>query len=80
MHLIYEYDMIKKSLIGPLTQLVRVVGIGSTIRYAGVAELADALDLGSSALRLAGSTPVTRTIGKSVRTIRIFDIFSLKYD
>ena len=28
---------------------------------AGVAELADALDLGSSAERHAGSTPVTRT-------------------
>ena len=28
---------------------------------AGVAELADALDLGSSVLRRAGSTPVTRT-------------------
>ncbi len=29
--------------------------------FAGVAKLADALDLGSSALRRAGSTPVTRT-------------------
>ena len=29
--------------------------------HAGMAELADALDLGSSAARLAGSTPVTRT-------------------
>ena len=29
--------------------------------YAGMAELADALDLGSSAARHAGSTPVTRT-------------------
>ena len=29
--------------------------------YAGVAELADALDLGSSAFRRAGSIPVTRT-------------------
>ena len=35
-----------------------------------MAELADALDLGSSAARLAGSTPVTRTIDESVRTIR----------
>ena len=32
--------------------------------YASVAELADALDLGSSALRRAGSIPVTRTICK----------------
>lgn len=31
--------------------------------HAGVAELADALDLGSSALRRAGSIPVSRTIG-----------------
>ena len=31
--------------------------------YAGVAELADALDLGSSVHRRAGSSPVTRTIG-----------------
>ena len=37
-----------------------------------MAELADALDLGSSAARLAGSTPVTRTIDESVRTIRTF--------
>lgn len=29
--------------------------------YAGVAELADALDLGSSAVRRAGSIPVSRT-------------------
>ena len=29
---------------------------------AGVAELADALDLGSSAARRGGSTPFTRTI------------------
>ncbi len=30
-------------------------------RQAGMAELADVLDLGSSAERRAGSTPVTRT-------------------
>ena len=30
--------------------------------FAGVAELADALDLGSSIFRCAGSSPVTRTI------------------
>ena len=29
--------------------------------YAGVAELADALDLGSSVLRRGGSSPFTRT-------------------
>ena len=32
------------------------------ILYAGMAELADALDLGSSASRRGGSTPFTRTI------------------
>ena len=31
------------------------------VRYAGVAELADALDLGSSAARHGGSTPLVRT-------------------
>ena len=31
-------------------------------KYAGVAELADAPDLGSGALRRGGSTPFTRTI------------------
>jgi hypothetical protein len=31
-------------------------------RYAGVAELADAPDLGSGAARRGGSTPFTRTI------------------
>ena len=31
-------------------------------QYAGVAELADALDLGSSAARRVGSSPTTRTI------------------
>ena len=56
----------------PLAQLVehltfnqRVEGSSPswlTIYYAGVAELADALDLGSSALRRGGSTPFTRTI------------------
>ena len=37
---------------------------------AGVAELADALDLGSSAARRGGSTPFTRTI-KILYTVRI---------
>src|SRR5690606_15843861 len=34
---------------------------GVRARHAGVAELADALDLGSSAARRGGSTPLTRT-------------------
>ena len=33
-------------------------------RYADMAELADALDLGSSVNRRAGSTPVIRTVWK----------------
>ena len=37
-----------------------------------MAELADALDLGSSAARLAGSTPVTRTIEVKSRTLAIY--------
>ena len=35
------------------------------LNYAGVAELADALDLGSSAARRGGSTPFTRICGSS---------------
>ena len=35
---------------------------GNNHLHAGVAELADALDLGSSAARRGGSTPFTRTI------------------
>ena len=35
-------------------------------KYAGVAELADALDLGSSGVICAGSSPVTRTIAQSL--------------
>lgn len=41
---------------------------------AGMAELADALDLGSSAARLAGSTPVTRTSKQSVQTFIVWDL------
>ena len=41
-----------------------------------MAELADALDLGSSAARLAGSTPVTRTNMKLNQSIRL--IFLIK--
>ncbi len=41
-----------------------VLSLKTTFYYmfAGVAELADALDLGSSAARRGGSTPFTRTI------------------
>ena len=43
-----------------------------------MAELADAPDLESGAERLAGSTPVTRTSDKSVRTIRTLYIENLQ--
>ena len=39
-----------------------------------MAELADALDLGSSAARLAGSTPVTRTREESARTFIVLGL------
>ena len=43
---------------------LKIRGVRSIFKiiYAGVAELADALDLGSSVFRCAGSSPVTRTI------------------
>ena len=43
-------------------------------RHAGVAELADAQDLGSCAARCAGSTPVTRILLSSI----FFNIFLQK--
>ena len=51
-------------LVEHLTFNQRVTG-SSPVRlifFAGVAELADALDLGSSALRRGGSSPFTRII------------------
>ena len=51
-------------MVEHLTFNQRVTG-SSPVRlifFAGVAELADALDLGSSALRRGGSSPFTRTI------------------
>ena len=42
-------------------------------KYAGVAELADALDLGSSGVICAGSSPVTRT--KILKCLLVFEIF-----
>ena len=47
------------------SSLPRLIGPEKT--QAGVAELADALDLGSSVNRCAGSSPVTRTKRGSVR-------------
>ena len=40
--------------------------------YAGVVKLADTSDLGSDAVRCAGSSPVTRTTYK----VRLFGLFS----
>ena len=40
--------------------------------FAPVAELADALDLGSSVNRCAGSSPVTRTKEESILLYRFF--------
>jgi hypothetical protein len=40
--------------------------------FADMAELADALDLGSSVNRRAGSTPVTRTTSKSKELLKKF--------
>ena len=51
-------------LVEHLTFNQRVRGsnpLQDTILHADVAELADALDLGSSTVRCAGSTPVIRT-------------------
>ena len=39
-----------------------------SFKHAGMAELADALDLGSSVARRAGSTPATRTISVGDKT------------
>ena len=41
---------------------------------AGMAELADALDLGSSVLRRAGSSPVARTlVGTMIRGRKVYN-------
>ncbi len=61
------------NLFEPLAQLVEHLTFNQRVEgsspswltlYAGVAELADALDLGSSASRRGGSSPSTRTILK----------------
>ena len=49
-------------------------GLVQCFLYAGVAELADALDLGSSAARRGGSNPLVRTIRK--RTARLENVLS----
>ena len=52
------------------TDVAKINGI-----YAGVAELADALDLESSVSDIAGSTPVTRT-KKESRLYQILTLFN----
>ena len=46
--------------------VTRSVAAMDIIKYAGMVELADTQDLGSCASQRAGSTPVTRTIKKSL--------------
>ena len=48
--------------------------------YAGVAELADALDLGSSALRRGGSTPFTCTKLSSAGVTQLVECHLAKVD
>jgi hypothetical protein len=48
-----------------------VKGSSLSIKYAGVAELADAPDLGSGAARRGGSTPFTRTINFLLKRLRL---------
>ena len=73
MQQIINCDILIKSSIcnGPLAQWLElpahnraVIGsspMGSTIIFAGMAELVDALDLGSSGLGRVGSSPIRRT-------------------
>ena len=46
--------------------LIYCLDCGTILSFADVAELADALDLGSSALRCGGSNPPIRTCKKSM--------------
>ncbi len=47
---------------GVFTAAVGQVKKSAEIKYAGMVKLADTLDLGSNAVRRAGSSPVTRTM------------------
>lgn len=49
---------------------IRLLGLSVILSHADVAELADALDLGSSAARRMGSTPFIRTILIIKRAVR----------
>ena len=59
-----KYDIKQREPLLPFGHLPlkeETADILLTLLYAGVAELADALDLGSSAARRGGSTPLVRT-------------------
>ena len=49
------------------------------VEEAGVAELVDALDLGSSAARRGGSSPFTRTLKPHVLIMRFFCFIQVNY-
>ena len=76
--------LIKTSLISILQAWAEALRHGcrwpndNTIKYAGVAELADVPDLGSGVFRRAGSTPVARTIKVNIRWYK--EVISLRGD
>ena len=49
------------------------------VKEAGVAELVDVLDLGSSAARRGGSSPFTRTLKPHELTMRFFCFIQANY-
>ena len=52
---------------------------GNIVKHAGVAKLADALDLGSSVERRVGSSPTFRTSAKE-KTSDLSEVFLFKFD
>ena len=52
---------------------------GNIVKHAGVAKLADALDLGSSVERRVGSSPTFRTSAKE-KTSDLSEVFLLNFD
>ena len=68
--LLKKFAFIKINLIPLHSQFNNRVGNGTNLR-AGVAELVDVLDLGSSAARRGGSIPSARTIIKGLTGRRI---------
>ena len=57
-----KINFLKKNTRQTLKEMI----LYPSTRFAGVAELADALDLGSSAARCKGSTPFARTRVKAL--------------